>query len=460
MDCCTVVHLVVIGRKYRAKNYASPVCFSFLRTLTGSWTLFFHISCLYWYQSYPTSAIMTKYMFPRDPLVDHIYRHFMCENGKPWSRLTKVQSRMAALTFAIPALSMNLGEPEAPDRLDLPLDFVCRDRGKVIMRSDWSEDAMWFTLDARPDGFLIGHDVCSRGAFVLNANGRSWGFCPEWKWFDQSNDYSLPCIDDVGQKNKAPFVKLLNVSHGACGSTMASADITYAYNWKWTSWAKEGEDYTKRGWEVEPNDPRDFGYNVWWAPYKLFGEKNVAFVGLYQWRKRFASVEKVLRSTMLVRATRPYVIISDDVKKDNEEHKYTWAMTTPNDIELESFDGTDAILVESGGDGRRFLVRSLCGEKHNLECSFRNMETCNKSSLKQDHASQLMFTCTALQVKFKFLLFSLPKAESTALETVWVQKDSVLRVRDPETAQSQNICFCVGDNGETSMKVLETMVQI
>lgn len=399
-------------------------------------------------------------MFPKDPLIDHIYRHYMCENGKPWSRLTKVQSRIVALTFAIPALSMNLEEPEAPDRLNLPLDFVCRDRGKVTMRSDWSETAMWFTLDARPDGFLIGHDVCSRGAFVLNADGRSWGFCPEWKWFDESQDYSLPCIDDIGQKNKAPFVKLLNVSHGACASTMASADITYAYNWKWTSWAKEGEDYSKRGWELEPNDPRKFGYNVWWAPYKLYDERNVAFVGLYQWRKRFATVEKVLRSTMLVRATRPYVIIADDMKKDDQVHKYSWAMTTHTDIELESFDGRDAILVESEGSGRRFLVRALCDNDYAFECSFRSIEKLNKSDSKHDHASQLVLSCTASEVNFKFLLFSLPKAESTPLETTWLQNDNVLQVRDPETGQSQNISFCTGDNGETSMKVLETAVQI
>lgn len=399
-------------------------------------------------------------MFPKDPLIDHTYRHFMCENGKPWSRLAKVQSRIAALTFAIPALSMNLEQPEAPDRLDLPLDFVCRDRGKVTMRSDWSETAMWFTLDARPDGFLIGHDVCSRGAFVLNADGRSWGFCPEWKWFDESTDYSLPCIDDIGQKNKAPFVKLLKVSHGPCSSTMASADITYAYNWMWTSWAKEGEDYSKRGWEVEPNDPRNFGYQVWWAPYKLYDERNVAFVGLYQWRKRFATVEKVLRSTMLVRGTRPYVIVADDVKKDNGEHKYSWAMTTPTDIELLSFDGRDAILVESEGSGRRFLVRALCDDDYALECSFRSIEKLNKSASKQDHASQLVLSCTASEAKFKFLLFSLPKAESTALETTWIQKDSVLQVCDPETGQSQNVSFCIGDTGETSMKVLETAMQI
>lgn len=399
-------------------------------------------------------------MFPKDPLVDHVYRVFMCEGGKPWSRLLKVQSRIAALTFAIPALSTELKEPAPIEKLGLPLDFVCRARGKVIMRSDWSENAMWFTLDARPDGFLIGHDVCSRGSFVLNADGRSWGFCPEWKWFDESNDYSLPCVDGVGQKNKAPFAKLLNVSHGFSGSTMASADLTYPYNWMWTLWAKEGEDYTSKGWEIEPNDPREFGYNVWWSPYKLHAERNVAFAGLYQWRKRFARVEHVIRSTLLVRATRPYVIVADDLRKDEDEHEYTWAMTTPTDVELESFEGTDAILIETDGACRRFLVRALCTDQHDIECSFRSIEKWNKSASRHDYAGQLLFSCTASQANFKFFLFSLPYEESIAPDTVWLETERLLQVSNPETGEDQQISFCIGDDGATSMKVLESAINV
>lgn len=405
--------------------------------------------------SYPTSAIIAKYMFPKDMRIDHIYRHFMCEDGKKFSRLTKLQSRVAALAFAIPALSPSLEEAERPEKLELPLDFVCRDRGKVVMRSDWSEQAMWFTLDARPDGFLIGHDVCSRGSFVLNASGRSWGLCPEWKWFYESTDYSLPSINDIGQMNKAPFVKLLDVVKGPRDSTFASADITYAYNWMWSSWAKEGEDYSKHGFEPEPNDPRDFGYNVWWAPHKLFDERNVAFVGLFQWRKRFAAVEKVLRSAMMVRSEKPFLLITDDVKKDEEEHKYSWAMTTPTDIQLNSFDGEDAILSETGGCGRRFLVRSLCRGDKEMECQHRLIEKANKSARTTETIRQLVISCRSTEVKLIFFLFPLPTASSTPPETSW-EDDGKLRVYNPEDQETVLISFGAGDDGATSMEVVET----
>lgn len=378
----------------------------------------------------------------------------MCEKGKKFGRLNKLQSRVAVLAFAIPALSVNLEAPECPERLGLPLDFVCRDRGKVIMRSDWSENAMWFTLDARPDGFLIGHDVCSRGTFVMNADGRSWGFCPEWKHFYESTDYSLPCIDGAGQLHKAPFVKLLDVFHGSCNSTFASADITYAYNWTWTTWAKEGEDYSKKGYEIEPNDPRDFGYNVWWAPNKLYGERNVAFVGLYQWRKRIATVERVMRSAMLVRASRPYVIISDRLKKDNEEHEYSWAMTTPDDVVLLSFDGRDAILTETEGNGRRFMIRSIGEIKGNLDCSFRVVDKLDEKADRDEKARQVVFKCKATAVNFIFVLYSLPYETSEAPVTTWNIKSQLLEVFQPETGETQRISFTEGDRGESVMKVI------
>lgn len=405
---------------------------------------------------YPTCIIVTKYAFPKDPLVDHIYRHFISEGGKKYSRLNKIQTRIAALAFALPTARLIVENAASLEELSMSLDFVCRDRGKVIMRSDWTENATWFNFDARSDGFLIGHDTCSRGAFVLNADGRRWASCPEWSLFKDTSDFSIPSIDGLGQKDKAPFVRLLDVSVGGpCGSTFASADLTYAYNWTWTSWAKEGQDYSKEGFEVEPNDPRDFGFNVWWSPCKIYGENDVGFVGLYQWRKRIATIEKVMRSSLFVRASRPYVLLADEVKKDGEVHVYSWAMTIPTDVFLESFDGRDAILAEDGNPGRRFLVRAFGNNDPPLSCSFREITKWNKKTRKNDKAHQVVFSCEKTEASFKFMLISLPRAESIPPETKWIEEGTILEVRDANTGTAQQILFSVGSNTETVMKVVE-----
>lgn len=395
-------------------------------------------------------------MFPKDPIIDHIYRHFMRAGSNKYSQLSKTQTRIAALAFALPTNSPISKIPVNNGTSLLPLEFVCPDRGKMAARSTWSENAMWYTFDARADGFLIGHDTCSRGAFVLNADGRKWGYCPEWKVFKESTDYSLVSIDGKGQQDKAPFVKLFNVSSGGlCGSSFASADLTYAYNWTWTSWAKEGEDHSKNGYELEPNDPRDFGYNVWWIPHKLYDENHVGFFGLHQWRKRIANVEKVMRSTIFVRDPLPYVIIADDVKKDGKEHVYTWAMTTPTDVKLDSFDGTDAILKETAESGRRLLLRSLSTSNDTLSCSFREIVRLDKKTKKNELAHQVVFSSSSSsEVHFKFLLYSLPNSDSQALETTW-KDNNILEVYDSETECLQMISFSRGKEGETVMNLME-----
>lgn len=398
---------------------------------------------------------MAKYMFPKDLTVDHVYRHFMCEGGKNYSRFTKIQCRLPVLAFAIPALSIDLTEPEAPEKLDLPLEFICRDRGKVIMRSDWSDNAMCFTFDARPDAFLIGHDACSRGAFVLNADGRNWAFCPEWKFYPDCSDYSLPLIDGIGQQAKAPSAKMLEVMKGE-RYTYASADLSYAYNWTWSNWAKEGQDWTSKGYEIEPSDPRDFNYNVWWAPHKMFDEKHVGFVGLHYWRKRIAEVERVFRSAIMVRAEKPFVIIADDVKKDDEEHDYTWAMSTPYDVDFVEFDGKEAVLKDSGDPCRRFGIRVLNDEELQLSCSFRKIDKDNPNMLEVDAANQVVLSCRrACGLQLLVMLYSIGEDdESGVMETGWSEDGNVLNVRNRRNDEVSKLFVGCGDHGETTLLLM------
>ncbi|CAN8077228.1 unnamed protein product [Agarophyton chilense] len=407
------------------------------------------------FYDYPTSAIIAKYMFPKDPYVDYGYKHYMHLNGTHLGKLKKLQSRLVVLAFALPPLPLDsYGSDQRA--LTLPLDFVCRPRGKVVMRSDWTDKALWFTLDARPDCFLIGHDVCSRGAFVLNADGRAWGFCPEWHKFRDSDDYSLPHIDGVGQKHKAPFVKLLDFFSSGDKYSFASADLTYAYNWTWTTWASETADLTGRGFEHEPNDPADFGFNLWWAPRKLYGEGNVGFQGLHQWRQRFATVEKVYRSALMIRSSRPYIIIVDDVQKDGGEHAYSWAMTTPDDVHLLSFDGVQAILAETHSClRRRLLIRSLSDRIENLECSFREVPKLPESAPRDQKARQIVFKTTSRGTRFIFLLCSMSTSDSAPLTTKWLDTESLLSVSDGESGEVQTIQFSTGSIGQTVMKPVE-----
>lgn len=369
-------------------------------------------------------------------------------NGNPYARLGKIQCRLSALLFAIPSTSQDLEENGAPENLFLPLDFVCRDRGKMVMLSDWSENSLSFTFDARPDAFLIGHDTCSRGAFVLNARGRNWGYCPEWKWFRRSSDYSTPMIDNRGQELKAPLVNLTTTETNA-KSSFASSDLTYAYNWRWTENARQGQDFSKDGSEIETSDPRDFGFNPWWGPHKLHGENEIAFVGLHIWRKRFNNVRKVTRSVMLVRDENPFVLIADDVDKgDDRDHEYTWAMTTPGDVKLDSFDGEKAVLGEHGRSSTRQLVIQNVTVGMSLECHFREIERPDKAPGHMK-ANQIRFFWRGQNARFRFLIYSIAAnvTDASHFKYNWTEatssdsSDTVLTIDSEDSSQSHNIAF-------------------
>lgn len=408
--------------------------------------------------TYPTAAIIVKYMYPKDRVIDFGYRHFLRDSGKEYNKLKLRQCRDATALFALPSMfgKMDFAERDYHDAsdLELPRTFFCENRGKVIMKSNWTQDALSFTLDARPDGFLIGHDTASRGAFVLSANGRRWGDCPEWNLFKESQDYSLITIDAIGQEAKAPFVKLLECVEGEQSSTFASADLTYAANYTWTQWAKNGVDMSSQGWEHEPHDPRDFGMTAWWLPKKIYNEPNVSFAGLNQWRKRFNSVKKVTRSAMMVRAPdEPFVILCDDAVKDEDEHEYAWCMTTPEDVTLLSFDGQDAVLGEKGGEGRRLLVRILDSNGgDNVQCRLDAFSKPDpKVKLADGTCKQIPFA--RLQIKYrargmhlKLGFFPMKDSGVEMPKTSWSPDRKVLSVNS-----TTDVCFT--DNASTAMKM-------
>lgn len=420
---------------------------------------------------YPTSFCVAKYAFPQDPVIDFVYRRYMSEFGHSYSRVNKLQTRCHLALFGLPAADEELQHCEAfaPTSLRLPLTFHCNDRGKAIMRSDWTENAMWFTLDARGDAFLIGHDAPSRGSFVLNVLGRNWCSSPEWNLFKESQDYSVISIDGIGQKPKAPSVKFLDCKEDLSSkSTFASCDLTYAYNWTWTSWSKAGDDKTRQGYEPERNSPRDFGMTAWWLPDKIHGESNVGFEGLHQWRNRFNTVERVTRSALMVReAAIPFLIIADNAKKDDQVREYTWSVATKAEVILLSFDGRDAYLGDTGDSSRRLLVRILspagadCVKCTQVNYAKENPKDKPNADGKRNqlHASRIEWKTSATGVQFQFLMVGL-RAEGVPIpNTTWLT-ENMLRVQiagGGDMPFSENdIKFCPGSAGETVMTVDKT----
>lgn len=296
----------------------------------------------------------------------------------------------------------------------------------------------------------------------MHANGRQWAACPHWGFHKESFYYSLITIDGVGYKPKAPWVKLLSSAEGQKDSTYAAADLTYPANYEWTQWAREDQKnyYVSHEWEPEPQGPRDFGMTSWWLPNKIFDEPDVAFAGLFQWRKRFNTVSQITRSTLMVRdVASPFVIISDDaVAGDGTVHDYTWNMTMPEDTFLISFDGRDALVGEEGYGGRRLLVRLLDGSgSDNVTCNIVQSIVLHPGNDNIRHAyNRLQFKLNAAEAHFKILFFPLETGSSQLPTTRWATGDDgdsnkTLAVNGDLLINFENLS---GGAKETTMKVV------
>jgi hypothetical protein len=169
----------------------------------------------------------------------------------------------------------------------------------------------------------------------ITIDGRGQGyFAPPGKWIDM--------IDDDEQ-------------------TMAVLDLSYCYNWSWmsTPFMMSDEQFQKEPylerfrerrdrllkmdhlkWERDPSDVVKNFYEGYMAGNpRMWGSSDGWVV-----RAPHYPVEKAFRTIGLMRGKNPYVLIVDDIKKDDRERLYEWRMKVPYNTEVYDISKGDMIL--------------------------------------------------------------------------------------------------------------------
>jgi hypothetical protein len=265
--------------------------------------------------------------------------------------------------------------------LGLPLDFSDTPAGLFASRSDNTGTAVWVSMQARPDLYVgaapVPHDA---GAFYLEADGVLWG--------GPSNGQSIVFIDGVGQDDGTglapPRVDYLGAEISPAGA-FASADLTYAYEYVW---AAQIGDWTERRatdhrWEIE-TDPfvvevlkGTQRYRINYGPERL---NNPWFPVL---RAEFNPVQYAFRTVGLIRGNHPYVVVVDDIRKDDRTHRYEWRMMGEHHTEsIAGLGEEDLILAEAGSDIQRGTPMLLISEVGPSACKPENRDgrTCVSTS--------------------------------------------------------------------------------
>ena len=241
------------------------------------------------------------------------------------------------------------------EELSLPLTYVDPEHGVFSAYSDPTEKAMWVNMLSRPDHYLgAGHHHADSGMFHIAALGVDW--ITEASFVNRSyngNVHNLVQIDQVSTPDfghgRSKFDGGLDDHRGAA---FGMVDSTYQYTWAWNTqppsiWEKQPRQKGRTQlfpmpteWELE-DDPAilrifagtgRYRFRPWWATYN---QSN--FIPTL--RGKYNSVQFALRSVGMVRGEKPYVVIVDDVKKDDQEHLYQWVASLCGGVWEAKIDG-------------------------------------------------------------------------------------------------------------------------
>jgi hypothetical protein len=298
-----------------------------------------------------------KYAFPEDPAIDFVYRNSVADpipdpaDYKPYR--WRVDRSGGGTQWVLEAILStdyddSLGWDEALQKAteNEPLTFFCDGRGQLITRSEWSRDALWFLF--QPEHIHDGHSHGERGTFTLSALGRIWAEnfpksgASQLGNSGESRYYSVVLIDDMGQ----------GLIHTPPGRSVAFKDMELATFL--ASDAKDAYTYRTQGrekvWEATPNDHRLRPSPVPWMnlPWgklidqlDLDGRRMDAVGGDRGKVDVWNPVQRAFRTAGLVRGKYPYVLIIDDIQKDDEVRDYKWLMQIPSDLVPEQIHMAD-----------------------------------------------------------------------------------------------------------------------
>lgn len=296
-----------------------------------------------------------KHFYPTSPKVDLVYRNHPQVRDQDWDKIILEGSEPMLFCIEDPAPQ----DTRAAATAGLGLTFHDAERGVLHTRTGWGSDDARLHVECRVDTLFPSHDHPDRGSFTFSALGRAWA-CDGFR--DTEGKYhNLVTIDGRGQAyfpSPGRWVSLVDNAQ----ATFAVTDAKYAWDWKWAKstylksraslegrnqgvFAEAAERLQSRfplsEWELDPSpavwaynegfttvgDPRMWNNEDGWVP-----------------RTSWYPVQKAFRTTGLVRGPQPYVLIIDDLKKDDQERLYEWRMNGGPDIEAVSIDGNDILL--------------------------------------------------------------------------------------------------------------------
>jgi hypothetical protein len=336
-----------------------------------------------------------KWMLPNDPSVDFAWRNFVyseykgqvfldLRDGKFGLRSGYANNLLPTAIYAIDPNPTTANWTTLNSNALGALDFIDPQGGTMVARSSYDPDATLFLMHTRQD--YGGHTNADRNTFVLSALGRifvNYNTSGNGGAELQNPDFhSIITVDNLsmyvtqadGHKMRIPS-KMAAWTSGNADASFMTGDATYAYSnqWKWSSYLPGNPPVPTGGFAVENHTLNDFRHTGYKIP-EAYG--NTAFFNSAHWInpgqfegiqfKSYNPMRQVYRTSGLIRGAKPYVLMVDDVRKDDATHDYKWLASIAKDLTILNGTSlpagcnpaTDVVLQEPVATGnRRLLVR-------------------------------------------------------------------------------------------------------
>ena len=360
----------------------------------------------------PNYAVMNWGM-AGDPVFDYVWHNRVHDD---YSGFNYRNDYMTVALFASDV------QDQGTQGLALSNTYYAQERGLLITRSDWTNDALVLHFECRPDVYGPSHAHSDRNNFTLSALGRQWAIDRGFH-ISKNEWHSTVLIDGKGQGNSGPSGQVI-----ACSDTpdvtQIAGDASYAYNYMYTFKSRINNP-ENQGYEWEPETKPDVvsffsedPTNPDLAPWETDTT--------YTYRTPWNEVDYACRTAALARGENPYVVIADDIRKDNNSRTYKWIMQVAGDLVVESVDSSQIILCDPNGT-QRLLVRILKLDGTLQQNPF--LEEYQIDAENYGAAKRVVIESSSVAERFKILL--LPYQSGEVMPSIVWESTSVLRLQWP-----------------------------
>ncbi len=243
--------------------------------------------------------------------------------------------------------------------LNMPLDFDAPGQGVFSAYSDRSPEAVWMHMYVRPRHYLgAGHHHADAGMFHFSALGVNWFTQSPFDQEFNGQYFNLVQVDGRSEPTSIPGGPLGYNGVAKYGGSewndnyaAGHADLTYAYTWRWMTQAPQvwSEELKAMPWELDPGAENlrnwagtaRYKMRPWWTTYNYVNYLPTS-------RAPFNPMQYVRRNVELVRGPHPYGVVTDDLKKDDGSHLYSWAVMLNGGVWKANVPGLPANTVALG----------------------------------------------------------------------------------------------------------------